>query len=94
MRSIIAAGLICLATTRLVFADDPHSPAPPETFKPAQLEHWAFQPLSNPIPPAVKRQGEVQNPIDAFILAELEAIDLDPRRPPKRRRCSVALRSI
>ena len=33
---------------------------------------WAYQPLRHITPPAVKQQQVVRNPIDAFVLAELE----------------------
>jgi len=35
--------------------------------------HWAFQPIANPQPPAVKATDLVRTPIDAFIQAALEA---------------------
>ena len=35
-------------------------------------DHWAFQPIANPEPPAVKAADLVRNPIDAFIQAALE----------------------
>lgn len=34
--------------------------------------HWAFQPPKRPIPPKVAESGRVRNPIDAFLLAELQ----------------------
>jgi mono/diheme cytochrome c family protein len=40
--------------------------------------HWAFQPLRKPTPPAVKASAQVANPIDAFIIANLEAKGLNP----------------
>jgi mono/diheme cytochrome c family protein len=40
--------------------------------------HWSFQPLSHPAPPHVKQLAWVRNPIDAFILARLEAAGLEP----------------
>lgn len=43
--------------------------------------HWAFQPVKRPTVPAVKDRGWVRNPIDAFILAGLEAKDLRPNPP-------------
>ena len=52
---------------------------PGEThFTPAQRAYWAFQPVSHPAPPAVKDSGWTRNPIDAFVLAELEAKQLKP----------------
>ncbi len=35
--------------------------------------HWAFQPVKKPAPPIVQHSDRVQNPIDAFILAELDS---------------------
>jgi len=35
--------------------------------------HWAFQPVVRPAVPAVKSVDRVRNPIDAFVLAKLEA---------------------
>ncbi|MFI4876363.1 MAG: DUF1549 domain-containing protein, partial [Blastopirellula sp. JB062] len=35
--------------------------------------HWAFQPIERPEVPQVKRTAAVANPIDAFLLAKLEA---------------------
>src|SRR5262249_39311323 len=40
--------------------------------------HWAFQPIQRPKAPAVKNAAWVANPIDAFILAGLEAKGLTP----------------
>jgi Protein of unknown function (DUF1553)/Protein of unknown function (DUF1549) len=35
--------------------------------------HWSFQPVQSPVLPAVKDMAWVRNPIDAFVLARLEA---------------------
>jgi len=42
------------------------------------LKRWAFQPLKPVQPPAVKNTAWVRNPIDRFILAQLEANGLRP----------------
>ena len=47
--------------------------------------HWAFQPVKRPDVPAVKNQAWVANPIDAFILAKLEAKRLQPDPPASKR---------
>ncbi len=39
-------------------------------------DHWAFQPLSRPAVPSVKDAARVRTPIDAFVLAKLEANSL------------------
>src|SRR5262249_19335925 len=43
--------------------------------------HWAYQPVKRPELPEVKNKGWVKNPIDAFILAKLEAKGLAPSPP-------------
>ena len=39
---------------------------------------WSFVPLSNPVPPAVKKAAWVKSPVDAFVLAGLEKNGLHP----------------
>ncbi len=41
-------------------------------------EFWAFRPLTNVQPPAVKNESWVRNPIDRFVLAKLEEKGLTP----------------
>ncbi|HTD68798.1 MAG TPA: DUF1549 domain-containing protein, partial [Candidatus Limnocylindria bacterium] len=41
-------------------------------------QHWAYQPIRSPAPPAVKKSKWIQTPIDNFILARLEAKKLTP----------------
>ncbi len=45
---------------------------------PVESDHWAFQPLSAPAIPGPLPSGWVRNDIDRFILARLQATDLDP----------------
>jgi len=40
--------------------------------------HWAYQPVRSPAPPAVKNRAWVQQPLDQFVLAKLEAKKLQP----------------
>jgi hypothetical protein len=47
--------------------------------------HWAFQPITLPAIPKVKNQRWVQTPIDAFVLAKLEAREMQPSRAADRR---------
>jgi hypothetical protein len=47
--------------------------------------HWAFQPVRRPAVPAVKDAAWGRNPVDAFILARLEAKGLRPNPPATRR---------
>jgi mono/diheme cytochrome c family protein len=41
-------------------------------------DYWAYQPLKRPAVPAVKNVNWVKTPVDAFILAKLEAKGLSP----------------
>ncbi|MSU51223.1 MAG: DUF1553 domain-containing protein [Opitutus sp.] len=43
--------------------------------------HWAFQPVTKPAVPAVKNSKWVATPVDAFVLANLEAKKLSPSAP-------------
>lgn len=56
-----------------VHASDPASETTAEA-----SDHWAFQPIKKPAVPAVRDTSWVQNPIDAFVLAKLEAQGLTP----------------
>jgi len=44
-------------------------------------QHWAYQPLKAVTPPEVKNKAWVKGPIDAFVLAKLEAAGLVPNPP-------------
>lgn len=48
-------------------------------------EHWAFTTPTRPTPPTVKNGDWVRNPIDAFILARLEANGLTPAQEADKR---------
>ena len=47
-------------------------------------KHWAFQPVKNPPIPLPKNAKWVQTPVDAFILAKLEAQGMTPAPPADR----------
>lgn len=49
-----------------------------------ERSHWSYQPIIRPAPPAVDDAGAVANPIDAFLLADLEAdgFHFAERAPP------------
>jgi hypothetical protein len=61
-----------------------------QTFAAAK-EHWAYRPLATMPPPAVRATDRVQTPIDAFLLAKLEAKGLGYAPPAEPR---VLLRRI
>lgn len=50
-----------------------------------QQTHWAFQPITNPTPPKVKRINWPKTDIDRFILADLENSRLSPSPPADRK---------
>jgi Protein of unknown function (DUF1549)/Protein of unknown function (DUF1553)/Planctomycete cytochrome C len=54
-------------------------------FSEAQKNHWAFQPVRDPIIPGVHDSSWSQTPIDRFILARLEETNLKPAAPAENR---------
>ena len=74
-RSILIA-LVALAATAgdAAPAADPTEPS----WSAAQRSHWSFISAKRPPVPAVKDATWVKNPVDAFILRELEAAELKP----------------
>jgi len=48
------------------------------TIRDEDRQFWAFQPVANPAPPAVKDAAWAKNDVDRFILAKLEAEGLTP----------------
>ncbi len=46
--------------------------------------HWAFQPITHPVPPAVEHPQSLSAPLDAFIVKRLEAkqLQLSPPAAP------------
>ncbi|MFI5458125.1 MAG: PSD1 and planctomycete cytochrome C domain-containing protein [Isosphaerales bacterium] len=55
------------------------------TFTDQQRSYWAFQPVKDPPPPAVKDAAVVRSPIDAFVLAKLEERGLTPAPAAEKR---------
>ena len=49
-----------------------------EETKPVRHSHWAFNPPEKAPLPKVKNPAEVRNPIDAFVLAKLDAEGIEP----------------
>ena len=47
-------------------------------------QHWAYQPVKKPAPPAVKNQAWSHMEVDRFILAKLEAANLVPAPPAEK----------
>jgi hypothetical protein len=61
-----------------------NAPTPERKFTDAQRKYWAFQKVAQPAVPSVKAKSWVRTPIDAFILAKLEAKNLKPNPPADR----------
>lgn len=51
----------------------------------ARQRHWSFQPVRKPAMPVAQKHAWIQNPIDAFVLARLEARGLAPAPAADRR---------
>src|SRR5438874_1928639 len=68
---VILAGL---ALAKVRAADT--TPEPKWTAE--QRQHWSFLTPARPEVPVVKAAGRVRNPIDAFILSELEGFGITP----------------
>lgn len=72
-------------------ASETHSDAAPraETKRGIDFDrernYWAFRPVQDPLPPAVKNKDWVTSPIDRFILAKLEEKGLKPAPPADKR---------
>src|SRR4051794_7640771 len=47
-------------------------------------KYWAYQPVTRPPVPDVTDKNWVKNPIDAFVLAKLDAKGLTPAKPAER----------
>ena len=69
--------VLCTMVT-LAFAQ---AAAEKEQFDSADRAHWAFQKITRPEPPVLKNFSSIPNPIDAFVLAQLEAKQLEPMPP-------------
>lgn len=63
----------------------PMPEAGPTVITDEQRGFWAFQPIADPAPPAVKNESWIQSPLDRFILAELEAKGFQPAPPADKR---------
>ncbi len=64
---------------------DDAAPLPPaQRIAEFQETHWSYQPIVSHAPPAVRDAAWVRQPIDAFVLARLEAANLSPNPPADR----------
>ena len=63
---------------------DPQNPIA-QLFGGRRLDAWAWRPVAHPVPPTVRHTRWVRNPIDRFILAQLEKAGLEPSPAADRR---------
>ena len=61
-----------------LWIDEVRSVAEPATYTESEKRHWAWQPLRDIKPPVVQNPAWARNPIDQFLLAELESDGLQP----------------
>jgi hypothetical protein len=54
------------------------SVSPVRSADPDPAKHWAFVPVADPNPPAVKDAAWIRTPVDRFVLSKLEAAGLRP----------------
>src|SRR5881409_800683 len=52
-----------------------------DPFTPEQRKYWVLQKVNRPDPPYLRNDGWIRNPIDTFVLAQLEAKGLRPNPP-------------
>lgn len=78
--TISLTGLLILALVQLPAAEARRVAT---QIKPEHQSFWSFQPVGNPPAPVVR--GKVNDPLDAFLLARLEAVGLDFRPEADRR---------
>ena len=63
---------------RWIAAGAPHPDDEPQAEAVVTSDHWAFQPMTRPPVPAVNDLARLQNEIDAFIAARLDAEGITP----------------
>ncbi len=53
-------------------------------YEAAALSHWAYRPITRPVPPAIESRERSLTPIDHFVVAELNPLGLDLSPPAVR----------
>ncbi len=80
---VAASYLVVIATINFHTSLLAHEPLNSTTIRETPItdsdrEHWSFQPIGVPSLPPVKNRAWARNPIDSFVLAELEQAGLEP----------------
>ena len=78
-KALSLAVLLTFSVTVSAIAEDAKPVASqPKASAAAPAKPWAYQPVQTPAVPSVKQKNWVRTPIDAFILAQLEAKGIKP----------------
>jgi hypothetical protein len=85
--SRISSGLLLLLATSVPALADGDSARSAATKRPSAKarNHWSFQPVRQVAIPTVRQSDWPRSPIDAFLLARLEAAGLQPAPPAEKR---------
>lgn len=81
-KAIYVAVLLSLGTAAV--ADDKPVTNAPKVARPAAAKLWSWQPVQAQTAPNVKQQKWVRTPIDAYVLAKIEAKGLKPSKDADR----------
>lgn len=77
-KDVYLALLLSLTTTPVAVAEDNQVARDPKLTSVPVRQHWAYQRVQSPAEPTVKQKEWIRTPIDAFVLAKLEAKGLAP----------------
>src|SRR5437867_4049676 len=78
MQIVRSFKLLCASCIVSLAASEPVPSLAKDRFDAEDRAHWAFQKVIRPAVPKVQHSDWVRNPIDGFILAELEKNKIDP----------------
>ncbi|MBI2929193.1 MAG: DUF1553 domain-containing protein [Verrucomicrobia bacterium] len=78
INQIRSASLLLLGVGGILFTPCAQAAETTTEFSDQERKHWAFQPVVRQEPPKTRNAAWIKNPIDAFVLAELEAKQLQP----------------
>ena len=71
-------GCLLLCACMAAIAADNEATNTAKWTQPSAQGHWAYQPVQRPSTPSVQNQNWVRSPIDAFVLARMEAKGVKP----------------
>ncbi|WP_245258383.1 DUF1549 domain-containing protein, partial [Methylosinus sp. LW4] len=84
MKNMLLALMLGASTATIAIAADVAPASGPARSSAASRPHWAYQPVQHPAIPEVERKAWVRSPIDAFLLAKIEAAKLSPSQDADR----------